>query len=329
MPPRNDATSDDRRRHARHKLNLSPVVVVDLGSNNGGNLIDIGGGGLSVQAVAKLNPTAALTLHFRLQGMAQPIEVAGRVMWVGPTQKVAGISFNDLPGSTEQQIIEWIDRQSRTTQDAPSDDRSTESDDSPLPPFPISLYQPSPRERIVLPLHETVVSPTAEFKPLTEPFKLSIHVGQLPAKRLVLPKSGWNPPSAEFSSEGDRVFVAPETSVSESRRRRRKFAIAVASGVLGILALILIVLNLNHLGYGGTTSLQSVGWVDRVEAFFGMDVPKRMDPAKAGVQVWTVKHNGYYYCADDPNFKKLRPGAIMTQGNAIQSGYQPRLDFCK
>src|SRR5579863_2808065 len=105
-PSRNGTTSDDRRRYVRHKLKLSPVVFVDLGPNNGGNLIYIGGGGLSVQAVAKLNPAAALTLHFRLQGIAQPIEVAGRVMWLGPTQTVAGISFNNLPGSTEQQIIE-------------------------------------------------------------------------------------------------------------------------------------------------------------------------------------------------------------------------------
>src|SRR5579864_6432474 len=116
IPPRSGATFDDRRRYVRHKLNLSPVVIVDLGPNNGGNLIDIGGGGLSVQAVANLNPTSALTVHFRLQGMAQPIEVSGRVMWLGPTQKVAGISFNNLPGSTEQQIIEWVARQECPTQ---------------------------------------------------------------------------------------------------------------------------------------------------------------------------------------------------------------------
>jgi PilZ domain len=329
IPPRNDATFDDRRRYVRHKLNLSPVVVVDLGPNNGGNLIDIGEGGLSVQAVAKLNPRAALTIHFRLQGMAQPIEVAGRVMWVGPTQTVAGISFNNLPGSTEQQIIEWIARQERPTQDAPSDDPSTEPDDSPLPLFPISLYQPDPRKRIVLPLHEPLVSSTADSKPLTEPFKLSAHVGPLAAKRLVLPKSVWNSHSVEISSAGDWVFVAPETSASESRWRRRRFAIAIAASVLGIVALILIVLNLNNPEHGGTTSSQSVGWVDRVNAFFGKDVPKKMDPAKAGVQVWTFQRSGYYYCADDPNFKKLRPGAIIKQGDAIQRGYQPRLDFCK
>jgi hypothetical protein len=326
---RNAAAFDYRRRYVRHKLNLSTVVVVDLGQNNGGNLIDIGGGGLSVQAVARLIPAATLNLHFRLQGIAQPIDVAGRVLWVGPTQKVAGISFNNLPGSIEQQIIEWVERQGRITQGAPSDDTSSDPDDSPLPLFPISLYQPDPREKIVLPLHEPIVPPKADFIPLTEPFNLSPHVRPLSARTFVLPESEWNYSPAEISSASDRVFVAPETSLSKSRWRRRRLAIAAVAGVLGILALILIVLNLNDPEHGGTTSSQSDGWVDRVEAFFGKDAPQKMDQAKAGVQVWTVKRNGYYYCAGDPNFKTLLPGKIMTQGDAIQSGYQPRLDFCK
>jgi hypothetical protein len=328
-PPRNGATLDDRRRHVRHKLNLCPVVVVDLGPNNGGNIIDIGGGGLSVQAVAKLIPAAALTLHFRLQGMALPIEVAGRVTWVGPTQKVAGISFNNLAGSTEQQIIEWVARQERPAQDAPADNLSTEADDSPVRLFPISLYQPGQRERIVLPLNEFVVSPRADSILLAGPLKLSTHVRPLPAIRLELPKSEWNSPGAETSSAGEPIIAAPETSAAESRWRRRRFAIAAVAGVLGILALILIVLNLNNPGHARTTSTQSVGRVGRASPFFGVDVPQKMDPAKASVQVWIVQGNGHYYCADDPSFKKLLPGAIMKQGDAIQSGYQPRLDFCK
>src|SRR5579864_9473288 len=241
-PLRNSATSVDRRRHVRHKLNLSSIVVVDLGPNNGGNIIDIGAGGLSVQAVAKLNSAAALTFHFRLPGLAQPIQTAGRVTWVGPTQKVAGISFDNLPGSTEQQIIEWVERQYRPTEDAPSNDSSTEPDDSPLQPFPISLHHLGPRERIVLPLREFVVSPKVDFIPLTGPLKLSTHVRPLPAIRLVLPQSEWNSPSVEISSASDPVIVAPETSASESLWRRRRFAITAVAGVLGILALILIVL---------------------------------------------------------------------------------------
>ena len=327
LPPRNGATDDERRRHVRHKLNLSPTVVVELGPNNGGNLIDIGGGGLSLQAVARLNPAVELNLHFRLQGMERPIEIAGRVKWLGPTQKVAGISFKNLPGSTEQQIVDWVASQERPTQDDPS----TEPDDSPLPLFPTSLYRFSPPESFELPLDKSRKSPPEHSEPLAQPASPSQDTGPLPSTGFVLRKPPRiTLPIAVFSADG-RVLVALETSASQSRWRRRKLAIALVSSIMGILALIVIVVNLNKpLGNGqAAPASQDVGLVDRLKAFFGTDVPKKMDPSKAGVPVWTVKHNGYFYCADDPNFKKLQPGAIMTQGDAIQSGYQPRLGYCQ
>jgi hypothetical protein len=43
------------------------------------------------------------------------------------------------------------------------------------------------------------------------------------------------------------------------------------------------------------------------------------------VQVWISRSNGYYYCADSRYYERLRPGAFMAQGKALQSGYQPKL----
>jgi hypothetical protein len=319
--------SDERRRHVRHKLNLSPTIVVDLGPNNGGNLIDISGGGLSLQAVARLNPEVELNLHFRLLGMEQPIQTAGCVTWLGPTQKVAGISFKNLPGTAEQQIVEWIARQERPTQDDPS----TEPDDSPLPLFPTSLYRFSPRESIELPPDKSLESPPEHSEPPAQPAGPLKNSGGLSLGSFVLRKSPpITLPDAVFSASG-WAPVTPERSSSQSRWRRRIFAIAVVSSILGILALILIAVNLNKpIGNGqATPPSPGVGWADRVKAFFGVNAPPKMDPAKAGVPVWAVQRNGYFYCADDPNFKKLQPGAIMTQGDALQSGYQPKVGYCQ
>jgi hypothetical protein len=48
-----------------------------------------------------------------------------------------------------------------------------------------------------------------------------------------------------------------------------------------------------------------------------------------GVSVWTNGRSGYYYCADSPYFAKVKPGSIMTQSSALQSGYQPKLgSYC-
>ena len=52
--------------------------------------------------MAELNPETELTLHFQLQGDEQAIETEGRITWLGPTQKEAGICFKNLVGNTEQ-----------------------------------------------------------------------------------------------------------------------------------------------------------------------------------------------------------------------------------
>ncbi len=54
-----------------------------------------------------------------------------------------------------------------------------------------------------------------------------------------------------------------------------------------------------------------------------------IDKNHVGVQVWTSKGSGYYYCTDNPYYIVVQPGAFMTQRDALQSGYQPKLgQFC-
>ena len=54
-----------------------------------------------------------------------------------------------------------------------------------------------------------------------------------------------------------------------------------------------------------------------------------LDEGHFDVQVWTSKTSGYYYCTDEPYYKSIRPGAYMSQRDALQSGYQPKLgQFC-
>ena len=73
------------------------------------------------------------------------------------------------------------------------------------------------------------------------------------------------------------------------------------------------------------------GWVARLKDFLGMDVPTKIDPAIVNIPVWTIQRSGFYYCADSPDFEKLEQSAVMmTQGKALQSGYQPKLgSYCQ
>jgi hypothetical protein len=66
---------------------------------------------------------------------------------------------------------------------------------------------------------------------------------------------------------------------------------------------------------------------EKPEADTYIQIP--IDKNHAGVRVWTSKSSGYYYCTDSPYYMMLQPGTFMTQRDALQSGYQPKLgQFC-
>src|SRR5258708_2048667 len=107
--PQITTPSMERRHYVRHKS--SSIVVIKLDNNNGGILLNLGTGGLSFQAVTKLNPCENLILHLKLDDSGEAIKIEGSVAWLGPTRKEAGVCFKDLPDRTQQCISEWIAKQ--------------------------------------------------------------------------------------------------------------------------------------------------------------------------------------------------------------------------
>ena len=105
-PLRKSSVLGERRHHVRHRL--TSIVYAELGPGNGGIIVNLGTGGLTLHAASKLNAETELTVRFRLQSTEPPIEAAGRVTWLGPTRKEAGISFQNLPREAEQRIANWI-----------------------------------------------------------------------------------------------------------------------------------------------------------------------------------------------------------------------------
>lgn len=439
VPPQNNTTTfNERRRHVRHKV--PSIIYVGLGAGNGGIIINFGAGGLSLQAVAELNPEAELALNFQLQGNEQAIETEGRITWLGPTQKEAGICFKNLLGNREQQIAEWIARleppapgtdtgtepcpqsppisgeasvqrtkgsiqaispnnetentRSNFAAEIPReslsesphlDDSSIAPDATPLPAhrFTTLRLRVRPEEGFASQLGKSVESHAEHSDPPLEPATPSIGAGE------ILPRDAVLPSSSEIISAGDRVRTVPESLTAEFRWRRRKIAISVVASIIGILALIVVVLYLGKplgpVGSGGhpagpisppaavaprsaprsgpavqtrhgvkatpspdaptganstppnppthdaVSVKQDGGWVARLKDFLGMDEPTKINPALVNVPVWTIQRSGFYYCADSPEFEKLRKSAVMmTQGEALQSGYQPKLgSYCQ
>jgi len=332
----NRNTSDERRGHVRHRLKPFSTVVVQLGPNNGGSLLDISGGGISIQAVAKLHPQVELNLRFRLEGMTEAIDAIGRVKWLGPTQKVAGVSFKNLPKNTQEQIVQWVASQERSTQN----DRSSISNDVPLslspisphrnrrttpdplapPSLPVSQNEISAPKKIVLPLHKSLESLTENSEPVLETITLSKSAAALSSRRSISLDSSLISPAEPYSNADSKNSSASdhlrESFAAEARRRRRKFGLTVLVVVTGIVALFEVM-------------PQSGEWINRAKPFLGMSAPAKMDPTKASVPVWAVPGNRFYYCANDPNFQKLEPGGMTTQGEALQNSYKPNVGYCQ
>jgi hypothetical protein len=76
-----------------------------------------------------------------------------------------------------------------------------------------------------------------------------------------------------------------------------------------------------------TRTAKTTSFFTGVAAVFGSALEKKadIDAQEDNVQVWVSKTSGYYYCSGSRYYRVLQPGALMTQGSALQTGYQPKL----
>ena len=450
-PLRNSNVPEERRRYARHRL-TSSILYVELGPGNGGIIVSLGTGGLSLHAATKLNAEAELALRFRLDPNKGPIEVAGRVVWLGPTQKEAGICFKDLPADAERQIASWIAAQEQPVS-------ITQTELGPQPKFPttsgaappISIQArvpanlatdrvekakpslslgiprrvvsepsqpaqfsdaapglqrtvspsaaiafPTPEERLERPSdrllrgapakrHEILPTP-AKPAPATQELvpKDSQLPGLMPYPAKVIEVSRAAPQAIEVTAQAPQA----NDSVASKLRQRRKVGFTVAACSAGILALMVTIMSVSKPparpdSNGGPAPISSAAavepasvpqtapeasttdqggaitpsedlppeayydllpilpthlpvtvaqdgeWSTQVEAMLGMDVGAKLNPDILALPVWAVRHSGYYYCVDNLNPETPQTGALMWQGEALQSGYRPRLgNYC-
>jgi len=56
---------------------------------------------------------------------------------------------------------------------------------------------------------------------------------------------------------------------------------------------------------------------------------RRTATQKSSIKIWANKRSGLYYCPDSRLYGKVAPGVYMSQGDAIQGGYQPATNTCR
>lgn len=95
----------DRRQYPRQKVDALSLAV--LGNENGGLILDLSEGGLSIQAIAPILPRTTSPLRFDLPDSVIRINSNVEIAWVN-SSRVAGLRFTDLPEDAKQQIREWL-----------------------------------------------------------------------------------------------------------------------------------------------------------------------------------------------------------------------------
>ena len=96
----------ERREHTR--FTASSLSYIDLGEANGGLILNLSEGGVSVQAAEVLVGDVYPRIRFRLPKSEDWIDTGGRIVWRGKTKKEAGIRFVDMPPYTRRRIREWL-----------------------------------------------------------------------------------------------------------------------------------------------------------------------------------------------------------------------------
>jgi protein TonB len=96
----------ERRSHMRRRV-LS-LEYIDLGSSNGGILLNLSEGGMYLQAVASLSSDDLPAISFRLPDSGYLVKTNARIAWIGESKKDAGIEFLNLPEQARLKIRQWV-----------------------------------------------------------------------------------------------------------------------------------------------------------------------------------------------------------------------------
>jgi hypothetical protein len=356
---RNKSLTVDRRRFPRQRP--TSIIYVELDSNNGGFIRDLGVGGLAFQAAGKLPEEQDITLKFRLQKQGRSIEVLGGVAWVAQTQKEAGIYFKSVSSEAREEIAQWVARLDTTYQAAASaSPTGTIRRVGNLATMPSMKDQRADaKPEVASPNNVSSIRPDIDehprpliFKPAETPgpSKDPCNNAQIRQAETVakVPKREWvlatfispllKPPKVEGPTSPEEIAYQARELV-----RRRKILLIGSAGLSAILAVILIVAYISGSGSKhsreadspqGTASRSrpSSSWTTFLNGLLGRpndDGRQYLSQEEVGVPVWVSRHTGYYYCSGSPDYGNARPGGLMLQGEALQSGYQPKLgDFC-
>jgi hypothetical protein len=96
----------ERRLHPR--ISPKSLIYVACGQANGGMVLNAGEDGLAISMAIAVGDEAYSRLNVRMNGLAQAIEVQGRMVWTTRSKKRAGVQLLEISEEQREQIREWL-----------------------------------------------------------------------------------------------------------------------------------------------------------------------------------------------------------------------------
>ncbi len=96
----------ERRLHPR--VLPKTLIYVACGQSNGGMVLNVSDDGMAISMAIPVGDEAYSNLQVRMNGLAESIEVHGRMAWTTKSKKRAGIQLLDVSDEQRGQIREWL-----------------------------------------------------------------------------------------------------------------------------------------------------------------------------------------------------------------------------
>lgn len=107
--PDSHLRSSERRRAVR--LNLEALAYIELGTNNGGVILNLSEGGLALRAAIPVMSDHIPAVRFHLPQLSNVFEIECRITWKSEDRRAIGVSFVNPSDSARTQIAQWVRQQ--------------------------------------------------------------------------------------------------------------------------------------------------------------------------------------------------------------------------
>lgn len=99
----------DRRAHPRQRI--QSLTYVELGGGNGGIVLNVSEGGMTVVAAQPLDADGSIEVALQLPQTRKRVSFKGEIRWLSDSRKEAGLRFVDLSSEVLADIRDWMRRE--------------------------------------------------------------------------------------------------------------------------------------------------------------------------------------------------------------------------